>query len=109
MLVGSHDGRFPPVPPAAAQRLEQRNGVGKAGRFGLDEGERGLQVGLLSAKQDGQTYLSALKLPAHEIKTALRCLLGRCRGAQSTGIRLQGAQYIGHVLEGREYHASVLL
>src|SRR5665213_967923 len=44
-------GEIGPVPPAAAQGLEQGGGVGEAVRFGLDQGDPGLLIGLLGVEQ----------------------------------------------------------
>jgi hypothetical protein len=40
-----------PVPPAAAERLEQGDGIGVTGRFGLGQAEQGLPIGLLRVEQ----------------------------------------------------------
>src|SRR5262245_47717952 len=60
------------APPAAAQRLEESNGVGEAGGFGIDARERGLQVGLLGLDQQRDVDFALLDLPAHEIDVLFR-------------------------------------
>ena len=49
-LFDSIFGQIRPVPPAAAQRLKQRGGVGIAIRLRLHQVEQGLLVGLLSGQ-----------------------------------------------------------
>lgn len=44
-------GEICPVPPAAAERLEQRGSIGKAAGLSLNQADTALLVSLLSAEQ----------------------------------------------------------
>src|SRR5216683_1225279 len=52
------------VPPAAAQRLEQRHGVGEAIGLRLDARDPRLQVGLLCIENQEVVDLAELQAPA---------------------------------------------
>src|SRR5262249_29586240 len=73
------------VPPAAAKRLIERDGVGETRGLRLHAGKRGLQIGLLRVEQHGARYLALLDLAADEVDAAVRGLLGgdcRVHGAR---------------------------
>ncbi len=55
------------VPPAAAQRLEQRHGVGEAIGLRLDARDPRLQVGLLCIENQEVVDLAELQAPACEV------------------------------------------
>ena len=60
------------VPPAAAERLEQRGGVGEALRSRLDQRESGGLVGLLGGQHLQITGAAGLVLRLHEIRDCPR-------------------------------------
>ncbi len=96
------------VPPAAAQRLEQRGGVGIARRLRLHQAKPRLQVAALRIEQDQIGDRAQPILAAREIERvgcrAHRALLG----FERRGVQLQGAQHIGDVLERDEHGVLVL-
>jgi hypothetical protein len=59
--VGTYHCCFPPVPPAAAERLEESDRIGKDGGLRLDPRQRCLQIGLLRAEETRKADLSAAR------------------------------------------------
>ena len=59
------------APPAAAQRLEQRRGVGVATGLGLHEADPRLLIGLLGAQQRQVAGVAVLPLPLGQIERDL--------------------------------------
>src|SRR5258707_13539830 len=60
------------VPPAAAQRLEQRCGIGKPARLRLHEIDAGLLIGLLRVEQREIARLAELYAAAREVEASAR-------------------------------------
>src|SRR4029079_13844924 len=78
-----------PVPPAAAQCLEQRRSVGETVSFGLDEAEPRLLVRLVGVQHGKIGRITILVLESGEIEVLLGGVCGRGGGVQSLGIVLK--------------------
>src|SRR6185437_3581158 len=72
--------QFGVVPPAAAQRLVQRDGVGESVGLGLHEGDPCLLPGLFGGQPLQLAGVTVLELAFGEIQRQFRCLLGVRRG-----------------------------
>src|SRR5215469_2908502 len=83
--------RVRPVPPAAAQRLKQRCGVGEAIGLGLDSGEQGLAVGELGGENDDIGRIAELKLAARSAVTAACSATASYSKARSVSATLRKA------------------
>ena len=88
------------VPPAAAERLEQGDGVGVARGAGLDEALERLLVAGSAVSSDGRGHLAQLELGAGDVEALAGGLLGVERGLQRVGVVAQGLQRVGDILEG---------
>ena len=103
--IGQH---IDAVPPAAAQRREQRGGVGKARRLRLHQGKQGLLIAALRVEQDDVGDGAEPILAARQIegvgRRAHRALLRLERG----GVQLQRAQRVGDVLKRGQHGVAIL-
>src|SRR6202034_2554634 len=61
-------GEIRAVPPATAERLKERGGVGKAIGLGLHQGTQRLLIGLLGVEQCEIAGVAGLPLPLREIE-----------------------------------------
>ena len=101
-------GRRRPVPPAAAQRLEQRRGVGVSSGLGLHQADPGLLVLALRIEQCQLADRAELVLAGRQIERFAGQGQRLGLGAQRGRVGIDGAQHIGHVLE-RHQHGRLVL
>jgi hypothetical protein len=94
--------------PAAAERHEQRGGIGETIGFGLHADYRGGQVGLLRIENRELIDLPGAELLLDDIEAGLCSIFGMNSGLDRAGIGLQGAQGIRHILERGNDGGSVL-
>src|SRR6266849_288581 len=87
------------VPPAAAERLKQRRGVGKTIGLRLHESDQSRLVSVLCGKQSQIIDGTELQLSARDSKALEGGALGRISRLQSVGIGLNRLQRIGDVLK----------
>jgi hypothetical protein len=96
------------LPPAAAQRLEQRGGVGETSCLGLHQRHPCLLRRAIRVQQRQIADAARLVLRGSQ-RQAVGCgLLRRRLFAQRIGVELQRAQRVGDVLERLDHGAAVL-
>src|SRR5438132_2907329 len=94
--LASRSRRRGTVPPAAAERLEQRRRVGQPIRLCLDTSDQRLLIGLPRAEQGQVAGGSELLLPERDIEGPLRGPFGGDRRSQAFGVSLEGIQPLRH-------------
>src|SRR5262249_34739087 len=90
------------IPPAAAERLEQRGRIGEPTRLGLHARDQRLLVCLTRTQERQVADGAELLLLERDVERALGRLLGGDCGLEAVGIRLERIQRIRHVLEARQ-------
>ena len=96
------------VPPATAQRLEQRCAVAVAHGLGLDPGEHGVLVGLLRREQVYISHCTQAVLRLHQRKAGLGRAFCDHLLLECLGIGLQRPEHVGHILERSNHRTAVL-
>src|ERR1700722_20795456 len=81
-------GEFVAMPPAAAQRLKQRGGVGVSVRLRQHQGRARLLIGLLGVQQGEIARIAVLELPLRQIERDFGGVSGVRSRLQSFGILL---------------------
>src|ERR1019366_9161901 len=107
-IFGILIGKVGPVPPAAAQRLEQGGGVGEAGGLRRKQGDFGLLIGLLGSQQAQRVGVAVLQLALGDGEGGFGGGVGGGSPLNQFGILLQGHQRVGDILEGAEQGGAVL-
>src|SRR5471032_2646404 len=97
-----------PVPPAAAQRLEQRGRVGVARRLRLHQRDVGLLVGALGVEQRQIADRAELVLRRRQRQRLRGQRFGLGLRLQRAGVGIERAQAVGNVLEGAQQRDAVL-
>src|SRR5581483_7949674 len=101
--------QFLPVPPPAAQRLEQRGSVRVARGLCLHARDARQVIRLFGAEQGELVDVTVAQLPLRKIERGARGVFGFRRGLQRFGVVLQSSQRVGDVLKCRQHGAAVLL
>src|SRR5579872_581981 len=96
------------MPPAAAERLKERGGVGVAAGLSLHQVDARLLIGLLGAEEREVRCVAVLPLTLREVECGLGRIGGGGGGLQLFGILGERRQRIGHVLTGGEDRAAIL-
>ena len=96
------------VPPAAAKRLEQSGGVGKAGGLRLHQSEQRLLVTALRVEQDHIGDGAEAILAARKIEGVGRRAHGVLLRLERGGVQLQCAEHIGDVLKRDDHSVAIL-
>ena len=97
-----------PVPPTTAQRLEQGDAVGEAGRLSADQGKPRALVGLLGRQYIEIGAATGLILRTRHREACSGSFLRLQIGGQRFGVALHGYQRVGHILKGAVDRAAVL-
>src|SRR6185503_11184600 len=106
-IGGAHE--IGPVPPAAAQSLEESSGVGEAVGFRLDLGEARLLVRLVGVENREIGCIAVLVLEAGEVEAGLGRVGRGGAGLKRFGVMLERGERVGDILECRQHRASILL
>src|SRR5690348_1300837 len=97
------------VPPAAAQRLEQRSRVGVAFGLSLHQRDARLLVVRFRGEQRKIAGVTVARLLLREVERGPGGVFRGSGGVERIGILLQGRERVGDVLEGSQHRALVLL
>ena len=105
---GGSGNWFLPIPPATAERLEQRDRIRQPIGFGLHDVDRRLKRALFDQHNDQRAHVAQFELAAGDSQAAIGRLLSALRNAQRIGVGLRRMQRIGDVLEGIDVRRSIV-